>query len=191
MHTNEPRELEGVELGYDPRDIDSRGIYKVIVYFFVFTLIFFGGGYLVFVWRGWGAHTEMDPRKSAFSGPRVQGNITSKVDIMTMRQNERATMETYGTNPDGKQRIPVDRAIELLAERGLPVVTSDQAAQSKGNTIEQNATGPAPSGTTTTPAVTGTTDAPPGTPAPTSPATPTEPTPGAPRGAGATPSTTP
>lgn len=152
MHTDEPREIEGVELGYDPRDIDLPKIKKIVIWFFILTVFFFGMGAIVFSWRGWGARTSFDPRKAAFAGPKVQGNVSAKIDIMSMRQKERAEMESYGTNPDGKQRIPVDRAIDLLAERGLPPVTSDEAAVSKGNTIEQNAKGPAASSTTTSPA---------------------------------------
>jgi hypothetical protein len=151
MHTNEPRELQGVELGYDPRDIDSKGIYKVVVYFFVFALVFFGGGYFAFRFFALGNGTSFDARKPRFEGPKVQGNVTAKIDIMEMRQHERAVMESYGTNPDGKQRIPVDRAIEVLSGRGLPTPADDTKATSPGNTITQNATGPAPAGTPTTP----------------------------------------
>lgn len=151
MHTNEPREIEGVELGYDPRDINLPVIKKIIVWFFILTVVFFGIGAAFFTWKGWGGRTTFDTRKAAFTGPKVQGNITAKVEIMDMRQKERALMETYGVNPDGKQRIPTDRAMDLLVERGLPVVTSDRTAQSKGNTIEQNATGPNTMGATTAP----------------------------------------
>ncbi len=155
MHTDEPREVQGVELGYDPRDINLPVIKKIVVWFFVLTVLFFGGGAIVYIARHWGGRTTFDTRKAPIAGPKIQGNITAKVDIMDMRQAERAQMETYGTNPDGKQRIPVDRALDLLAERGLPLVTSDKTAQSKGNTIEQNATGPASPSTTTTPGETG------------------------------------
>ncbi|GEM_PF-2772482 len=151
MHTNEPRELQGVELGYDPRDIDSKGIYKVVVYFFVFALVFFGGGFLVYVNRGWGGRTAFDNRKPAFAGPKVQGNISAKIDIMAMRQHERAMMESYGQLPNGKWRLPMERAMELVASEGLPNVVDDRKATSPGNTIPQNATGLKPSSTTTSP----------------------------------------
>ena len=177
MHTNEPRELQGVELGYDPRDIDSKGIYKVVVYFFVFALVFFGGGYFVFTYFGWGARTTLDTRKPDFAGPKVQGNIAAKIDIMAMRQHERAMMESYGQLPNGKWRLPVERAMELVAGEGLPNVASDTKATSPGNTISQNATGPgvtssAPSSTTTSPAEPTASDIPmrdPGMSAPTPP----------------------
>lgn len=166
MHTNEPRELEGVELGYDPRDIDAPKIYKVVAGIFIFALVFFGGGAIVYTYYGGGIQFARDGRKPEIVGPKVQGNISAKVDIMEMRQKERSDMETYGTNEEivngrkiERRRIPLDQAMKLLAERGLPVVTSDQKATSPGTTIPQNATGmagggPAPSSTETTPAQT-------------------------------------
>jgi hypothetical protein len=151
MHTNEPRELQGVELGYDPRDIDAKGIYKIVVYFFLFALVFFGGGAIIFVRQGWGGRTSFDSRKPAFAGPKVQGNIAAKIDIMAMRQHERRVMESYKDLQNGKWQIPVDRAMALVAAEGLPAVASDQKAVSPGNTIPQNATGPAASSTPTSP----------------------------------------
>ena len=166
MHTNEPRELEGVELGYDPRDIDGPKIYKIVFYFFVFATVFFGGGAAFYIWRGGGLQFARDARKPDIVGPKVQGNIAAKVDIMEMRQTERREMETYGTNPDGTQRIPLDRAMAILAQRGLPEIKGDEKAISPGTTIQQNAIepgegqsdrlegGPAAPSTPTTPATT-------------------------------------
>ena len=142
MHTNEPRELEGVELGYDPRDIDGPKIYKIVTGFFIFATFFFGVGAALYIWRGGGLQSARDARKPDIVGPKVQGNIAAKVDIMEMRQTERRELETYGVNPDGSSRIPVDRAMALLAERGLPEVKSDEKALSPGTTIPQNAIEP-------------------------------------------------
>ena len=162
MHTNEPRELEGVDLGYDPRDIDGPRIYRIVTGFFIFATVFFGGGAALYIWRGGGIQFARDARKPEIVGPKLQGNVAAKVDIMEMRQTERKDLESYGTNPDGTQRIPVDRAMAILAERGLPDVKSDVKATSPGTTIQQNATGPL-----------GQTDAVEGGPAPAS--TPTSP----------------
>ena len=162
MHTDEPRELQGVELGYDPRDIDAKGIYKVVFYFFVFALVFFGGGALYYIY--WGkieTSQRFDARKAAITGPKLQGNIAAKVDIMDMRQQERHDLESYGTNQDGKQRIPIDAAMDILAGRGLPQIANDQKATSPGNTIPQNAVGPAGDSTTTSPNQTGPVPTPP------------------------------
>lgn len=142
MHTNEPREVEGIELGYDPRDIKIKPIVKVVLGFFAFTLVFYGIGAIVFIRAGWGAHTAFDSRKPIFEGPKLQGNVTAKVDIMAMRQAETKALTTYGSGVGGGQRIPIDRAMELISQRGLPAISSDQPALSAGNTIKENAVGP-------------------------------------------------
>lgn len=140
MHTNEPREVEGIELGYDPRDINIKPIVKVVGYFFGFTILFFGLGAAIWINKRYGIQPRFDGRKPPIEGPRVQGNITAKIDIMKMRQAETHYMTTYG-NEGGKQRIPVERAMELLSERGLPAIASDEQAKSPGNTIQDNAIG--------------------------------------------------
>ncbi len=52
--------------------------------------------------------------------PRLQ--VTPAADLATVHQREDALLNTYGwvDAKSGLVRIPVDRAIEVLAERGLP-----------------------------------------------------------------------
>jgi hypothetical protein len=38
-----------------------------------------------------------------------------------MRLEDRQRLTTYGPAPNGTARIPIDRAMDLLLERGLPV----------------------------------------------------------------------
>lgn len=163
MHTDEPREVEGRDLGYDPRDIDAPKIYKVVLGFFAFALVFFGLGAVYYIWIGKiETGQRFDPRKPAIVGPKIQGNVAAKIDLMQMRQDERAQIESYGKDEEtlatgqkvARQRIPVARAMQLLAQRGLPVIKNDEKATSPGNTIPQNAVGPAPSSTNTSPAQT-------------------------------------
>jgi hypothetical protein len=147
MHTNEPREVQGIELGYDPRDIEAKGLTKAVIYFFLFTLFFFGVGAYWWINAGWSHSETFDKRKPAVAGPLVQGNMTAKTDIMSVRQHEREMMTTYAPLENGKWRIPVDQAIEKIGGtdgRGLPAITSDAPATSPGTTIKQNATGVTP-----------------------------------------------
>lgn len=58
--------------------------------------------------------------------PRLQGipgfNVnTPREDMRIMRVEDRQRLTTYGPAQDGVARIPIDRAIDLLLERGLPV----------------------------------------------------------------------
>lgn len=52
--------------------------------------------------------------------PRLQ--VTPSADLATVRVREDALLNTYGwiDAKSGLARIPIDRAIEVLAERGLP-----------------------------------------------------------------------
>jgi hypothetical protein len=58
------------------------------------------------------------------SGPQLQPN--PKVEINRLRRNEDLQLGSYGwvDQREGLIRIPIERAIELVSERGLPARTS-------------------------------------------------------------------
>lgn len=60
-----------------------------------------------------------------FPTPRLQRNYT--YDMNKLREEEAATLSSYGwVDPKaGIGRIPIDRAIAILAERGLPTPGHD------------------------------------------------------------------
>ncbi len=77
--------------------------------------------------------SEMPPPSSAFSpapitppGPRLQ--VQAPLDLKRVREQEDATLNSYGwiDRQAGIVRIPIQRAIDLLAQRGLP--SREQAA---------------------------------------------------------------
>lgn len=49
-----------------------------------------------------------------------------KADMKVMLEQEHALLTSYGwaSKPEGRVRIPVDRAVELVAQRGLPARSS-------------------------------------------------------------------
>ena len=59
-----------------------------------------------------------DPQ--AFPAPRLQ--VVPRVDLATLRDHERAESSSYGwiDRDAGIARIPIDRAIDIVAKRGLP-----------------------------------------------------------------------
>jgi hypothetical protein len=75
--------------------------------------------------------------------PKLQDNITTKIDIEVMRRDERERMENpaWIDQSKGVVRIPVERAIELVAQRGVST-GNEVAAKPQGNTMTQNAVGP-------------------------------------------------
>jgi hypothetical protein len=64
--------------------------------------------------------------------PRLQ--ISPQQDMRQMRAAEMAALHSYGwvDRQAGIVRIPIDRAIELLAERGLPARREGQGMGEKG-----------------------------------------------------------
>jgi hypothetical protein len=63
------------------------------------------------------------------SGPQLQPNPT--VDLEKLHHDEDALLKSYGwvDQREGLVHIPIERAIELMAERGLPARSSLPAGQ--------------------------------------------------------------
>lgn len=153
MHTNHTPDDPDVlkEMGFDRRDIDGKNISKWIVAFFAFSIAMFVISIPIYRFfapqqNKWARGEELPTYRKVPQAPNpiLQDNITTKVDIAVMRQEELKKMgETTWIDRD-KQivRIPVDRAIDLIAERGVSTGEAVKA-ESPGNTIKQNATGPA------------------------------------------------
>ena len=70
-----------------------------------------------------------DLRYQEVPNPKLQ--VTSQLDLQHMRERDDSVLNSYGwVNRDaGIVRIPIDRAIELLAERSLPVRQPPPAGQ--------------------------------------------------------------
>jgi hypothetical protein len=103
-------------------------------------------------------------------------------DLVALRTNEERRLTTYAKlDPDGKRvRIPVDKAIGLLAQRGrdgFPAIRPDASAQAGGAAPSGSA--PATAGSAT-PATSGSARAPvpSGAPAPSGASAPSAPRPG-------------
>ncbi len=161
MHTNhkpEPIDPDVLrEMGYERRDIDKKALTKWSIGFVVFGVVSFVIGY-------WAIYKFMAPVQVEVSGTTVtrtkpvgaemnfdgktqrmvlQDNVTTKIDIQVLRQEELKAMEetAWVDKSKGKVRIPVERAIDLIVERG---VSTGQSVEAKtiGNTIPQNAVAP-------------------------------------------------
>lgn len=127
MHKpHEPQPPQG-ERDYADLDIPVRGIVMFGVYIALFTVVSFVGVKLLF--RAFEADRDrQDQPATAFSATRV---LPPAPQLLTDEPRswqqqlaaEKALLEGYAwvdTNA-GVVRIPVDRAMDLVAERGLPV----------------------------------------------------------------------
>jgi len=82
-------------------------------------------------------HVTRDYPETAFPAPRLEENERGQLD--DIRLNEEQTLSTYGwvDQKAGTVRIPIDRAMDLIAQRGLPVRQSaveQSSQQQKGST---------------------------------------------------------
>lgn len=116
------------ELGYETQDIQYRKFATYGAYYFGFFIlcIILGFAFIAVMsptgLRG-GRMADSIPKTTApTSTPFLQSNITARTDIMSLRRDETAVLTTSGVVDQAKgiYRIPVDQAIDLIAQRGLP-----------------------------------------------------------------------
>lgn len=119
------------ELGYEYRDLDVKKITIATVWFFVGTTVCIAltlVGFLVAV-KLPVRSTNPPATIPATPNPLLQGTMATKVDISKLRHDEDVRTNTYGwiDRSKGIARIPVDKAIDLVAERGLSAKPSEGA----------------------------------------------------------------
>jgi len=126
------------ETGFERQDLNPRGVYGFLVGLAV--------GVILVAVLLWGLYDAMDAyeRKhqpvqsplvpqtqantrevspgdiSAFPQPRLERNERSEIDDFRLREEQ--VLESYGwaDQKAGVVRIPIDRATQLIAQRGLP-----------------------------------------------------------------------
>jgi hypothetical protein len=112
-------ETRDVRLGGAPRFIAVMTALLAVVFAFIW--------FVTTTWRDRAAVKDVPASPVAARAgdrlpplPRLQ--TTPYVDLKAFRDSEAAVLETYGweDREKGVVRIPVSRAIELIAERGLP-----------------------------------------------------------------------
>jgi hypothetical protein len=144
MHTKGPKEDPLIDMGYETRDIDIPTIRKAVIYFFVFATVMFGTGGLIY----WKMNPNFDPKIAAqpedlripkSPAPLLQDNVSNFTDIMKLRQHETAMLNStaYADASHSYLRIPIDNAIDIIAEKGVPKTGASVPAVSKGNTTDE------------------------------------------------------
>ena len=113
------------EVSHERSDVNIRGIVIFAAGLLVTAIVIHLGLYwLLELYRA------ESPREAPVAGaPRVEEQvpeprlrISPRVDLEEMRAAQERQLTTYGWLDKEKQtvRIPIDRAMELLAKRGLP-----------------------------------------------------------------------
>ena len=134
--------MEAVDSGHETSDINIKGLFifgfallfSVVVIFVGLAAVFWGFGFL---------NGKLDVRRPAqepgaaslvklapdYEGPLLQ--VKPEEDLSGMRVGNATHLSTYAwiDRQAGVVRLPVNRAMDLLAERGLPPI-------SPGTTLE-------------------------------------------------------
>jgi hypothetical protein len=145
-----------VREGYEVTDANTRGIVVFIVGLFISVGIFFVVCYAIgkIINNGldradgpvnkWNAANQIAPRKAIQSNPALEQEQLAKLtqqfptprlelddgnqDLADLHERENLLLDYYSwiDRSKGTVRIPIDRAMELIAQRGLPVAPAEQ-----------------------------------------------------------------
>ncbi len=139
---DDPALLEAVDSGHETSDVNVKGLF-----IFAFALVFSVAVILVGLVAVAGGFGLLNRKVNTYRPKQEQGaaslvkiapdyqglllQVKPEEDLRGMRAQNAADLQSYAwiDRPAGVVRLPVDRAMELLAERGLPPV-------SPGKTLE-------------------------------------------------------
>jgi hypothetical protein len=130
---------------HEHTDIATRPLWVFMAVFIVISLLIHVGLYVLFFgYERSESELDKDRTRSAVHPPdtgppepRLQGIPgfhlrTPRQDQQRMRLEDRQRLTGYAPEQNGFARIPVDRAIDLLVERGLPVQPQPATRPSRG-----------------------------------------------------------
>ena len=118
---------------HERTDIATRPLWVFMGFFIVITILIHVGLYvLFFAYERSESEQDKQRTRSAVNQPntgppepRLQGIPgfhvpTPREDQIRMREEDTKRLSAYGPEENGFAKIPIDRAIDLLLERGLP-----------------------------------------------------------------------
>jgi hypothetical protein len=124
--------------GYETRDANTSGVLLFIALLATTVVLV-----LLLAWglfRHYSVSINNSPPDSPFTGvrevpspPRLQ--VTPREDLQRILADQQSKLETYGweDRQAGTVRIPIERAMDLLVQKGLPVATPGSSGQSRDN----------------------------------------------------------
>lgn len=141
MHEADPEAINALtkpEIGYEVRDMNIPALLKWSVGFFVGTTVSILGTLLGF-WLAIGIPVREDVPITTIPkspNPLLQDNMATKIDIRDLRREEAQRKDSYGwiDEQKGIAHIPVDRAMETVAERGIGATGPKREVATEGGT---------------------------------------------------------
>ncbi len=128
------QEKESLDLAikkrWEPRDLSFVSLGKGITGFFIFALLIFPASFFaMFVMQKLNGVNRpmivpmiMAPMVETTKNPPkfapLQNNVTVWEDMQKLRDEEHRMTTTYGVNEGNKIRIPIERAMKIVAGRG-------------------------------------------------------------------------
>jgi hypothetical protein len=115
------------EVHHETSDINIRGVFAFGIGLTVTAIVIYGLIWLLFAYFAGREARQPAPAYPLAMGqtrvppePRLQTN--PRQDLRDLRTTEETTLTTYGwvDKNSGTVRIPIDRAMQLTVERGLP-----------------------------------------------------------------------
>ncbi|MCA1816432.1 MAG: hypothetical protein LC746_08525 [Acidobacteria bacterium] len=114
-------------VAYERRDVNARAILWIGVVMIVAAVVIHTAVWWLFdlfdrreAQKGRPPATLVQTQRPAVPEPRLQTDAPA--DLNAMRETKKSELETYGwiDQQKGVVRIPVERAMEILVQRGLP-----------------------------------------------------------------------
>ncbi len=126
--------------GYEKSDLKPKPIVLFAVMLTVVTILVFVASYGMIRFLGWWDRARLETPASPLATrtipaePRLQ--VKAPKDLQALRAAEQEVLTSYGwvSREAGVARIPIERAMQLVLERGLPErkVPTPSAAPAKG-----------------------------------------------------------
>ena len=130
-----PRVREAVQAGHEILDVSVPGLFAFVIGFFISLVAILITLVVVFRIYSW-VNTRVDERiarnepgaaarvhlPTGYEGPLLQ--VKPEEDLRWMREHDAAELQSYRwlDRSGGVVHLPITRAMDLLAERGLPPV---------------------------------------------------------------------
>jgi len=130
--------------GYEERDVNVAAVGKfavALVAMTILAMVLLFGLFRYFQSQGGGQAKTVDPAR-VFPQPQLQK--TPGPDLKAVRAEEEQTLTSYGWVDQGKGvvRIPINRAMDLLVERGLAARKEAPQSASDASVPTESGLGP-------------------------------------------------
>lgn len=134
---------EATEPRYEKRDVRPRTIAALVLGLAALTVgtaLLMWGSFVFFQKRAERAAEPPSPlREGPVLPPPPRLQVAPEVDLQAVRRREEERLQSYGwiNREAGVVRIPIERAMELLLQRGVPVRPQAQTVEASGASSER------------------------------------------------------